>query len=226
MKVIDLPMTSIRPADWNPNRMDEAMRSRMRASVERFGMVAPLVVRAIGAGMYEIIGGEQRFIALSETKAVSASCVVVTADDAEARLLAQALNHIAGTEDIGLRAETLRSILESVPQAEILSLLPETAESLEQLVSIGEEDLSEHLRAWNQAQSARLKHMTFQLTAEQLAVVTRALDHSMVHATAAMEEVSNPNQRGNALYHLSSAYLESVEEPAAAYTRAYRRSEA
>ena len=219
MKVIDLPMTSIRPADWNPNRMDEAMRSRMRASVERFGMVAPLVVRAIGAGMYEIIGGEQRFIALSETKAVSASCVVVTADDAEARLLAQALNHIAGTEDIGLRAETLRSILESVPQAEILSLLPETAESLEQLVSIGEEDLSEHLRAWNRAQSARLKHMTFQLTEEQLTVVNRALERSMADAPAAGDGVGNPNQRGNALYHLSRAYLQTLEEPAAAYTR-------
>ncbi len=134
----------------------------------------------------------------------------MAADDAEARLLAQALNDVAGTEDIGLRAETLRCILESVPQAEILALLPETAESLEQLVSIGEEDLSEHLRAWNQAQSARLKHMTFQLTADQLEVVNRALDHSMVHATAAAEEASNPNQRGNALFHLSRAYLETL----------------
>ena len=116
----------------------------------------------------------------------------------------------------------LRSI---VPQAEILALLPETAESLEQLVSI-EEDLSEHLRAWNRAQSARLKHLTFQLTAEQLGVVNRALDHSMVHVTAAAEEVSNPNQRGNALYHLSRAYLETLEEPTAAYTRVYRQSEA
>ncbi len=78
-----------------------------------------------------------------------APCVVVSADDAEARLLAQALNHIAGTEDIGLRAETLRRILESLSQDEVLALLPETAESLEQLTSMGEEDLSEHLRAWN-----------------------------------------------------------------------------
>ena len=144
---------------------------------------------------------------------------MVTADDAEARLLAQALNHIAGTEDIGLRAEALRSILESIPQGEILVLLPETAESLEQLVSVGEEDLSEHLRAWNQAQSARLKHMTFQLAADQLAVVNRALERSMADATAAVEEASNPNRRGNALYHLSRAYLETLEEPTAAYTR-------
>ncbi len=219
MEVVDLPIASIRPADWNPNRMDEAMRSRLRASIERFGVIVPLVVRAIGGGVHEIIGGEQRFTALSETKAVSAPCVVVSAVDAEARLLAQALNQIAGTEDIGLRAEVLRSILESTPQAEILALLPETAESLQQLVSVGEEDLSEHLRAWNQAQSARLKHMTFQLTADQLAVVNRALDYSMVHATAAAEEASNPNQRGNALYHLSRAYLQTLEEPAAAYTR-------
>jgi len=219
MKVVDLPMTSIRPAEWNPNQMDEAMRSRMRVSIDRFGMVAPLVVRAIGGGMYEIIGGEQRFTALSETKAGSAPCVVVTADDAEARLLAQALNHIAGTENPGLRAEVLRSILESIPQTEILALLPETAEGLDELVSIGEEGLSERLRAWNQAQSARLKHMTFQLTADQLEVVNRALERSMADATVAADGVSNPNQRGNALYHLSRAYLQTLEEPAAAYTR-------
>jgi len=220
--VVDLPIASIRPADWNPNWMDEAMRGRMRASIERFGIVAPLVVRAIGEGTYEIIGGEQRFTALSETKAVSAPCVVVSADDAEARLLAQALNQIAGTEDLGLRAEVLRSILESVPQGEILALLPETAESLEQLVSVGEEDLSEHLRAWNRAQSARLRHLTFQLTADQLATVNRALDHSMADAPAAGDGVHNPNQRGNALYHLCLAYLEILEEPAAAYTRCIR----
>ena len=209
MRVTDLPIASIRPAEWNPNRMDEAMRSRMRASIERFGIIVPLVVRAVGGGSYEIIGGAQRFTVLSETKEVSAPCVVVAADDAEARLLAQALNHIAGTEDIGLRAEALRAILESVSQEEILALLPETAESLEQLVSMGEEDLSEHLRAWNQAQSARLKHLTFQLTAEQLAVVNRALERSMADAPAAAEEASNPNQRGNALYHLSRTYLET-----------------
>ena len=217
--MVDLPVASIRPAGWNPNQMDEAMRSRMRASIERFGMVAPLVVRAIGGGVHEIIGGEQRFTALSETKAVSAPCVVVTADDAEARLLAQALNHIAGAEDIGLRAETLRTVLESVPQTEILALLPETAESLEQLVTIGEEDLSEHLRAWNRAQSARLRHLTFQLTADQLATVNRALERAMADALAAGDGVHNPNQRGNALYHLCLAYLEILEEPAAAYTR-------
>ena len=210
MRVIDLPIASIRPADWNPNRMDEGMRGRLRASIERFGIIVPLVVRAISGGVHEIIGGEQRFSALSETKAATVPCVVVSADDAEARLLAQALNHIAGTEDIGLRAEVLRSILESIPQAEILALLPETAENLKQSVSVGEEDLSEHLRAWNQAQSARLKHMTFQLTEEQLAVVNRALERSMAHATAAGDGVGNPSQRGNALYHLSRAYLETL----------------
>jgi len=39
--------------------------------------------------------GELPGKALSETKAVSAPCVVVAADEAEARLRAQALNHIA-----------------------------------------------------------------------------------------------------------------------------------
>ena len=65
--------------------------------------------------------------------------------------------------------------------------------------------------------------MTFQLTADQLTVVNRALDRSMADATAAGCGVCNPNQRGNALYQLSRTYLETPEEPTAAYTRAYRR---
>ena len=124
MRVIDLPITSIRPADWNPNRMGGAMRNRMRVSLQRFGMVVPLVVRADSGGMYEIIGGEQRFTVLSEMKVPFVPCVVVAADHTEARLLAQALNHIAGTEDFGLRAEVLRSVLEALPQQEVLALLP------------------------------------------------------------------------------------------------------
>jgi len=83
------------------------------------------------------------------------------------------------------------------------------------------EDLSEHLRAWNRAQSARLKHMTFQLTADQLAVVDRALEYSAVHTVAAAEEAGNPNRRGNALHHLCHAYLDLVDR-AGAHTHARR----
>ena len=91
------------PADWNPNMMDVAMRDRLRRSLERFGLVLPLVVRPVGELQYEVIGGNHRLEAMSEAGHEKVPCVVVQADDTEARLLAQALNNIEGDDDIGLR---------------------------------------------------------------------------------------------------------------------------
>ena len=115
MEIVDLPLSSIQPGAWNPNEMNEAMLAHLRSSIQRFGLVVPLVVRPLGSRQYESIGGAQRLAILKELGLSEASCVVVTADDAEARLLGQALNHIAGSDNLGLRAQVLREILESTP---------------------------------------------------------------------------------------------------------------
>ncbi len=39
MKVVDIPIYQIHAASWNPNQMDEAMRSRLSRSIKRFGLV-------------------------------------------------------------------------------------------------------------------------------------------------------------------------------------------
>ena len=64
-------------------------------------------------------------------------------DDAQARLLAQALNRIHGADDLGLRAELLRQVLKTVPETEILSLLPETKGSLSALTSMNQDTMAE-----------------------------------------------------------------------------------
>ncbi len=61
--------------------------------------------------------------------------MVVNLDDAPARLLTQALNRIQGEDDLGLRAELVRTILETIPEKEITAVLPETAGSLRSLAS-------------------------------------------------------------------------------------------
>src|SRR5919106_2612576 len=139
MKVIDVPIGQIHAADWNPNVIDEFMRSRLRRSIERFGLVAPLVVRSVGDNQFETIGGAQRLAALKELDVDPVPCVVVEADDANAGLLSQALNRIQGQDDLGLQAELIKEVLQSLPQEEVLQLLPETAQSLQALSSLGQE---------------------------------------------------------------------------------------
>ncbi len=205
MKIIDLPISAITPSPWNSNEMDVAMRSRLLRSIEHFGMVVPLVVRRAGKGRYETVGGAQRLAVLQGMGLTTAPCVVVKADDAEARLLSQALNRIAGSDNLGLRAELMREVLKALPEEEVLAILPETGDSLRALSSLGKEDIAEQLRAFERGQAARLCHFAVQLTPSQQSVVERALGHFLPQDSP--NEGGNPNKRGVALYHLCQAYL-------------------
>jgi ParB family transcriptional regulator, chromosome partitioning protein len=209
MKVIDVPIEQIHEASWNANQMDEAMHSRLRHSIERFGLVLPLVVRPTGLGSFETIGGAQRLAMLRELGITAAPCVVVEGDDAHARLLAQALNHIQGQDDLGLRAELFKEVLKTLPQQEVLSLLPETTQGLKAMVSLGQDDIASYLQNWQQAQEARLKHLAFQFTPAQLEVVEAALTRVMPLAKEAQGD--NPNIRGTALFLLCESYLKQQE---------------
>ncbi|MBI4311518.1 MAG: ParB N-terminal domain-containing protein [Chloroflexi bacterium] len=199
MTIVELPIEQIRPARWNANEQGADMRARLRRSIQRFGLVVPLVVRRLGDG-YETIGGNQRLAVLQELGVATANAVVVEADDAQARLLSQSLNHIGGSDNAGLRGELLREVLASIPQQEVLALLPETTATLTALVSIGQEDIAERLRAFEQLQAARLRHFQAQLTPAQLEVVEEALAPFLAEVSDG--EGGNPNRRGLALYHL------------------------
>ena len=207
MEIREIPIEHIQTPPWNPNRMDEATFERLRRSVERFGFLIPLVVRPVSRDCYETVGGAQRLQLLSEMDAQSVKCVLVEMDDTEARLLAQSLNRIAGEDDLGLRAELVRHLLETLPQNELLELLPETVQSLQALESLGQEDMAQHLQAWQDAQHARLQHIHVQLTGQQLEVVEMALSIAMELARGGDRE--NPNLRGNAFYYVCKLFVES-----------------
>jgi len=205
--VIDLPLDLLHPAEWNPNRMTPASLARLRESLARFGVVSNLVVRPLAEGSYEVLSGNHRLGLLKEMGQKTAPCLVVDLADAQARLLGQALNHIQGDDDLGLRAELVREILKDLPQEEVLSLLPESAESLTALSSLGQEDIACYLRAWQRAEPARLKHLTVQLTLAQQGVVDEALTRFM--ARARERGGDSPNLRGTALYLLCLDYLQN-----------------
>ena len=219
MKVIELPITAITSGTWNSNEMDPAMRSRLRRSIKRFGMVALLVVRRIQEGKYETIGGAQRLTILREMGVATVTCAEVEADDTDAFLLSQTLNHIVGKDNPGLRAELLRRVLETTSQEEVIALLPETADSLTAIASLGQETIAEHIKKWEQAQVARLKHFNAQLTVRQLCVVDQAI--AEVKTDGEHDEPENPNKRGNALYRICLEYLELKS----VYTRKYTPKE-
>ena len=210
MKIIELEITQLMEAPWNSNRMDEGMIARLKESLSRYGTVVPLVVRLMGNSRYEVLSGNHRLKALSEIGFRVVPCITVDLDDSEAMLLAQALNGLHGEDDLALKGALLKKVLSTIPEDKILSLLPETADSLRALASFSQVDLAQHLEAWEQAQAARLKHMQLQFTQKQLELVEEAVSRILPRVKDSSFE--NPNNRGNAVFLLSKFYLEKAGE--------------
>jgi len=205
MQTIDIPLDQLQEAPWNPNLMNEAMICKLRESLRRFDLVQNLVVRVIKKDRYEVLNGNQRLRVLREEGWSQVPCVVVGVDDSRARLLSQALNRIQGVDDLGLKAELLRQVMKNLPASEVVAVLPETTQSLESLSSLGQEDIASYLRNWQQAQTARLSHVQFQLTIDQLEVVEEAINSILPRARE--EQGDSPNARGTALYLLCKSYI-------------------
>lgn len=125
--------------------------------------------------------------------------------DAEARLLSLALNSIHGEEDLGLKAEAVRVILQSIPPEEVLAVLPESSQGLQALASLGHADMAACIKTWEKMRAARLRHWTLQFTKEQLPVVEEALKLALLEVKG---EGEGPNVRGTAMAAICSFYLQ------------------
>ena len=169
MEVIELPIEVLKEATWNVNQIDEAMMQRLRSSIGKYGLVQNLVVRQFADG-YEVLSGNQRLKLLREFKVTKVPCVIVNLDDAHARLLAQALNHIHGDDDLGLRAELIREVMQVLPEDEVLAVLPDTLGGLKGMASLGQETMAGYLQNWERARAVRLRNLIFKLTEEQLQI--------------------------------------------------------
>ena len=206
LKIVELDLNQLQGAPWNSNEMDDAMLHHLRTSIKRYGLLDNLVVRRVKNDCYEVLSGNQRLKVLKEMKISPVPCVIVQLNDADARLLAQGLNRIHGEEDLGLRAAAIRKVLESISPAEVLSVLPDTATSLKSLASLGKQSAEQYLTHWQLAQAARLKHLQFQLTGDQLGVVEAALNRLLPKVKTG--QFDNPNPRSNALFLLCQSFLE------------------
>jgi ParB family transcriptional regulator, chromosome partitioning protein len=206
MNITYIRISMLYGATWNSNRMDDDMLEKLKESLVRYGLVNPLVVRLIADSQYEVLSGNQRLRVIREMGVPYVPCVIVELDDNQAMLMAQALNGIRGEDDLTLKSILLKKILSSIPEDNVLSILPETSDSLQALSSLSQSDLAEHLQAWEEAQAVKLKHMQLQFTRPQLDTVEEAL--SLILPKAKDAKSDNPNNRGNAMFLLCKFYLD------------------
>ena len=212
MTVVDIPLELIVPAPWNANRMDESMRARLVASIGRFGLVQPLLVRRVGDG-FETVAGAQRLAALRQRGEATAPCVVLDElGDAEARLLSIALNRIGGSDDVNALGELAREVLAVLPAEEVAQVVPLRLAELQGLAELpriarGEAPsaaatLAQLGQAWQRAKRIALERIAFAFTVEQRQTVEQAVAEALRRVAT-----DDPNRRGAALALVCAEWL-------------------
>lgn len=107
-----LPLDVLKEAPYNPRRMSDDDRQRLRRSLQEFGQVQDLVVN-IHSGDHIVVGGNQRLIVMRELGWTEAKVTLVDLDPVKEKALNLALNKIGGEFDRSLLTNILADLLNS-----------------------------------------------------------------------------------------------------------------
>ena len=95
LKIVTKKLSELKPAPYNPRTISDEAMAGLRASIERFGLVEPIIFNQKTGN---VIGGHQRLKVLEEQGITKTQVVVVDLPKREEKALNVALNnpHIAG----------------------------------------------------------------------------------------------------------------------------------
>ena len=102
-----IPTKKIVTLKRNPQFLTPKQMESLKNSIRRDGFCAPILVRPLKGGRYEVISGNHRFMAASELGMTEVPCVVSEMTDQAAQRLAVNLNTIHGEPNAELLAPFL-----------------------------------------------------------------------------------------------------------------------
>ncbi len=139
----------ITPNAWNPNKMDETMRAKLRLSILNDGFVMPVLVRPNTRedrpdAKWEVVDGEHRY---NEAKFLGMSAVPIVnlgpITDEKAQEIMIKANALRGEFDsIGL-AEIVARLEQANGKEAIVEALPYTAERIQGMLDLLDTDISD-----------------------------------------------------------------------------------
>jgi ParB/RepB/Spo0J family partition protein len=203
LTVVEIGVEELTPNPWNPNRMSEAMRGKLKAYLRREGFVEPLVVRSLGEG-YQILGGFHRWEIAKELGYEAVPCVVVDVDDARAKVLTINLNEMKGQSLPSLLASLIHDLSKERTLEDLERQLPYSIAELHDSLHLLKipEGLDEFLRSEAERQ-ARERPQILTFVVEDADVIELAIE--------AAKRDRGVGTRGAALVAIARAYVESVE---------------
>ena len=202
LRIHDLPVGSLHPNPWNPNRVPEETYAKLRAYIEREGFVEPLVVRPHDKDAFQILGGFHRWRIAKELGYTTVPCVVVDVDDRRAKVLTVNLNELKGQSVPALLAELVHDLSKELSLEDLASQLPYTIpelEDLQDLLRIPDGLEAQLVEEAERMERERPRVLSFAVSPDQEAVIEEAL----AKATADVAGTS----RGAVLTCLAQAYL-------------------
>ena len=143
--VRELPLDRLEPNPWNPNRMSRENLARLRRELER-GFLAPLLVRPLPAGRFQIVDGEHRFRLARELGLAAVPCAVKDLSLREAKIKTLQLNGLRGENDPTLLARLLDDLRADLSPQKLAQLLPWSAAEIEAMVSLACQNLERETR--------------------------------------------------------------------------------
>ena len=127
MDLLFVATEQLAPNPWNPNQMDPEMYRKAVTSIQKFGFVDPITVRALvnADTDYQIIDGENRWLAAADLHLAKVPIINLgIVEDHIAQQLTIVLNETRGTPDPGKLGELLRTLSIKLPRGELLDVLP------------------------------------------------------------------------------------------------------
>lgn len=148
LKMQEVDIDLLAPNPWNTNVVAPENEAKLDESLRRYGAFKPIVVREMPDGTLQILGGEHRWGAMRRAGYVKVPVVNLGAiSETKAKEIGLVDNGRYGEDDsVGL-AQLLRELGNDIAtvlpytDAEIQNILDATSIALEDLDSIGKQDL-------------------------------------------------------------------------------------
>ena len=197
LSITEIGVEELVPNPWNPNRMSEEMRAKLKAYIEREGFVEPIVVRRKESG-HEILGGYHRWGIAKELGHETVPCVVLDLDDRRAKILSVNLNEMKGQSLPNLLSNLVHDLSKELTLEDLESQLPYSLSELKDSLELLK--IPDGLEAYLDAEAEQQER-------EQPTILSFVVEDASTVERAIAKAQAGSRTRGRALVEIARHFL-------------------
>ena len=196
MKITLVNINSLNPAEYNPRQISNKQYEDLKASMEKFGCVDPIIININPERLNVVVGGHQRLRILRDLGAEKVPTVSVNLSEEDERELNIRLNKSGGDFDMDILAN----------EFDIVDLKEWGFKDIEFGLNIDKLDDTFTL---DDSDKKPFQQITFTLADKQVELIRNKIKEiKETEEYNYIETFGNSNSNGNALYLLVSQWVE------------------